>query len=127
MIEFLKTLFVSGGWVIAIYAFWRILLWVIRKTETKKDDVIIDEYVSKAVKLALQIIPKPEETQVNWLKFLGNALAEFNRAYTKEQGEAPDSSTYEKAKNLILEIANNAQFENAKDMLEAYIGKENVK
>lgn len=125
--ETLKAVFLNGGWVIAIYAFWRILLWVIRKTETKKDDVIIDEYVSKAVKLALQVIPKPEETQVNWLKFLGNALAEFNRAYTKEQGEAPDTSTYEKAKNLIIEIANNAQFANAKEMLEDYLDKEEMK
>ena len=125
--ETLKAVFLSGGWVIVFYAICRIGLWIIRKTETKKDDLIIDEYVSKAVKMALQVIPKPEETQVNWLKFLGNALAEFNRAYTKEQGEAPDTSTYEKAKALILEIANNAQFENAKDMLEAYIGKENVK
>ena len=125
--ETLKALFVNGGWVLVVYVIFRIAIWVIRKTESKKDDVILDEYVAKAVKLALQVIPNPENTQVNWLKFLGNALAEFNRAYTKEQGEAPDTSTYEKAKNLILEIANNAQFENAKDMLEAYIGKENVK
>ena len=125
--ETLKAVFLNGGWVIAIYAFWRIFLWAIRKTETKKDDVIIDEYVSKAVKLALQVIPKPEETQVNWLKFLGNALAEFNRAYTKEQGEAPDTSTFEKAKSLIQEIATNSQFNNAKEMLEAYVGKENIK
>lgn len=125
--ETLKALFVNGGWVIVAYAIFRIIIWVIRRSESKKDDEILDNYVAKAVKLALQVIPNPENTQVNWLKFLGNALAEFNRAYTKEQGEAPDTSTFEKAKALILEIANNAQFNNAKEMLEAYIGKENVK
>lgn len=125
--ETLKAVFVNGGWVIVAYCLFRIGLWIIRKTETKKDDEIIDNYVAKAVKLALQVIPKPEETQVNWLKFLGNALAEFNRAYTKEQGEAPDTSTYEKAKNLIIEIANNAQFANAKEMLEDYLDKEEIK
>ena len=125
--ETLKAVFLSGGWVIVAYAIFRIIIWVIRKTESKKDDVILDEYVAKAVKLSLQVIPNPENTQVNWLKFLGNALAEFNRAYTKEQGEAPDTSTYEKAKNLIIEIANNAQFANAKEMLEDYLETEEMK
>lgn len=125
--ETLKAVFVNGGWVIVAYCLFRIGLWIIRKTETKKDDEIIDNYVAKAVKLALQVIPKPEETEINWLKFTANILAEFNRAYTKEQGEAPDASTFEKAKALIKEIADSSQFEKAKDMIEAYIGKENVK
>lgn len=125
--ETLKAVFVNGGWVIVAYCLFRIGLWVIRKTETKKDDEIIDNYVAKAVKLALQVIPNPENTQINWLKFTANVLAEFNRAYTKEQGETPDSTTFEKAKTLITEIATNSQFKNAKEMIEAYIGKENVK
>ena len=125
--ETLKALFVNGGWVLVVYVIFRIAIWVIRKTDSKKDDEILDNYVAKAVKLALQVIPNPENTQINWLKFTANVLAEFNRAYTKEQGEAPDTSTFEKAKTLITEIATNSQFKNAKEMLEAYIGKENVK
>lgn len=125
--ETLKAVFLNGGWVICLYILFRIGLWIVRKTKTTKDDIIVDNYVAKAVKLALQVIPNPENTQVNWLKFLGNALAEFNRAYTKEQGEAPDTTTFEKAKALITEIANNSQFNNAKEMLEAYVGKENIK
>ena len=125
--EFLKSLFVNGGWIILVYILFRIVLWIIRQTETKKDDEIVDNYVIKAVKLALQVIPKPEETQINWLKFTANVLAEFNRAYTKEQGETPDSSTFEKAKTLIKEIADNAQFANAKEMIEEYIGKDENK
>lgn len=125
--ETLKALFVNGGWVLVVYVIFRIAIWVIRKTDSKKDDEILDNYVAKAVKLALQVIPNPENTQINWLKFVANALAEFNRAYTKEQGEAPDTSTFEKAKSLIQEIATNSQFNNAKEMLEAYVGKENIK
>lgn len=125
--ETLKALFVNGGWVLVAYVIFRIAIWVIRKTDSKKDDEILDNYVAKAVKLALQVIPNPENTQINWLKFVANALAEFNRAYTKEQGEAPDTSTFEKAKSLIQEIATISQFNNAKEMLEAYVGKENIK
>lgn len=120
-------LFANAGWLVLVYIAFRITLWIIRQTKTKKDDEIVDTYVIKAVKLALQVIPKPEETQINWLKFTANVLAEFNRAYTKEQGETPDSSTFEKAKNLIKEIIDSSEFANAKEMIEEYVGKDTTK
>lgn len=119
--EILKNLFINGGWLMVVYIVFRVWLWIVRKTKTTKDDEFVDKYVNKAVKLALQVIPNPQTTQINWVKFTANVLAEFNRAYTKDQGETPDTSTFEKAKKLIEEIADNNQFKNAKEMLESYI------
>lgn len=119
--EILKNLFINGGWLMVAYIVFRVGLWIVRKTKTTKDDEFVDKYVNKAVKLALQVIPNPQTTQINWVKFTANVLAEFNRAYTKDQGETPDTSTFEKAKKLIEEIADNNQFKNAKEMLESYI------
>lgn len=119
-LEVLKAVFISGGWLLIVYVIFRILLMIIRKTKTKKDDEIIDNYVIKAVRLALQVIPKPEETQVVWVKFVGNVLAEFERAYIKEQGDAPDATTYEKAKKLIYEIADHSQFRTAQELIDRY-------
>ncbi len=124
-LEVLKAVFISGGWLLIVYIVFRILLMIIRKTKTKKDDEIIDNYVIKAVRLALQVIPKPEETQVVWVKFVGNVLAEFERAYIKEQGDAPDATTYEKAKNLIYEIADHSQFRTAQELIDKYNASKN--
>lgn len=119
-LEVLKAVFINGGWLLIVYVIFRILLMTIRKTKAKKDDEIIDNYVIKAVRLALQVIPKPEETQVVWVKFVGNVLAEFERAYIKEQGDAPDATTYEKAKKLIYEIADHSQFKTAQELIDKY-------
>ncbi|MBR4633078.1 MAG: hypothetical protein IKO48_07180 [Elusimicrobia bacterium] len=123
--ELLKQIFVNGGWVILFYVLCRVLFWIIRKTKTEKDDVILDKYVSQAVNFALKIIP--QNSNVNWVKFVGNALGKFSEAYTKEQGDAPDISTIEKAKKLIEEIADNIEFKNVKDVLEQYKNNETVK
>lgn len=118
--EIVKQIFVNGGWVLVLYVVYRVAFWIIRKTTTTTDDAILDNYVSKAVKFALTIIPNPDTTQINWLKFVGNALAKFNEAYTKEQGDSPDATTFEKAKKIIEEIADNSEFKNVKVLLEQY-------
>lgn len=119
-LEILKTVFINGGWLLIVYVIFRILLMIIRKTKTKKDDELIDKYVIGAVRTALQVIPKPEETEVVWVKFVANVLAEFERAYIKEQGDAPDATTYEKAKKLIYEIADHSQFRLAQELIDRY-------
>lgn len=126
--EILKQVFINGGWVILVYAFWRVAIWVVRKTETKVDDNILDNYVSVAIDYALKVIPKKDndtkiDTKINWVKFVGNALGKFSEAYTKEQGDSPDMTTFEKAKKLIEETASNIELKDIKDVLAQY--KEN--
>lgn len=123
--EFLKQIFINGGWVILFYCLVRIGIWIVRKTETKTDDVILDKYVNQAVSFALKIIP--QNSNINWVKFVGNALGKFNEAYTKEQGDAPDITTIEKAKKLIEEIADNIELKNIKDVLDQYKNNEDFK
>ena len=118
MIEALKQVMINGGWVVVLYILFRIGLWIVRKTETKVDDMIVDRYVNMAVQFALKIIPKNSE--INWVKFAGNALGKFSEAYTKEQGDTPDMSTIERAKKLIEETANTIEFKQIKEVLEQY-------
>lgn len=93
-----------GGWALLIlYLVFRIGIWYVRKTETKVDDEILDNYIKIGVDFASSLIPK--NTEINWLKFVANALSKFTEAYTKSQGDVPDSTTFEKAKKLIEELA----------------------
>lgn len=123
--ELLKQIFLSGGWVILLYCLCRIGIWIVRKTETKTDDVILDKYVNQAVSFALKVIP--QNSNINWVKFVGNALGKFNEAYTKEQGDSPNISTIEKSKKLIEEIADNIEFKNIEDVLEQYKNNKELK
>lgn len=118
MLELLKQIFINGGWLLVAYIIFRVAIWIVRKTETDKDDQILDRYINTAVQFALKIIP--ENTEINWVKFVGNALGKFSEAYTKEQGDSPDMSTFEKAKKLIEETADNIEFKNIKDVLKQY-------
>lgn len=117
----LKTAFENafvtyGGYAIILYILFRVAIWIIRKSENKVDDKILDTYVSKAVDFALTIIPA--NSTVNWIKFVGNALGQFQTAYIKEQGEIPSESVMEKAKTLIYEVADKVEFKNIKDALQ---------
>lgn len=102
--EILKELFMTyGGWILVVYLAVRFTIWIVRKTETLKDDAVLDNFVKVGVDFALQVMPA--NTSLNWLKFTKNALSKFVEAYTASQGDAPDMNVYEKAKKLIEEIA----------------------
>jgi hypothetical protein len=100
MLEFLKT---PTGLSLIIFVFCSIIIFIIRKTRTKKDDEFLDIYVEKGVEFALSVMPA--NTTINWIKFTKNAMVEFQKAYTSEKKMAPDASTYERAKAIIEEIA----------------------
>lgn len=116
--EIAKALWANIGWLAVAYIVFRVAIWVIRATKTQVDDKIIDNYISVAVKYALNLIP--QNTKVNWLKFVGNALGKFNEAYTKEQGDSPDMTVLDKAKKIIEETADEIEFKDIKTVLEQY-------
>ena len=118
MTEALKQVMINGGWVVVLYVLFRVGIWIVRKTETKTDDMILDRYVNMGVQFALKVIPKNSE--INWVKFAGNALGKFVEAYTKEQGDTPDMTTMDKARKLIEETADNIEFKQIKEVLEQY-------
>lgn len=101
-----------GGWQVIIVFVSFIIIWVIRATKTKKDDEILDKYVKKAVEYAVAVMPK--DSKIDWVKFVANALGKFNEIYTKTEELPPDSKLYDKAKQLIEEIAELKQIEQTK-------------
>ena len=98
-----ELFFQYGGWLLVAYIIWRGGIWIVRYTKTEKDDAVLDNFVKIGIDFALKVMP--ENTAVNWLKLTKNALSKFVEAYTASQGDAPDMTTYEKAKKLIEEIA----------------------
>ena len=102
-----------GGWktICVVFACFA-LIWIIRATKTKKDDEILDEYVSTGIEYALKVMPK--DSKIEWVKFVGNALGKFSEIYTKTQKLPPDAKVYDKAKQLIEELTEIKQIEQSK-------------
>ena len=108
--EVSKSLFEKlGGWQVVIVICCFVLIWIIRATKTKKDDEILDKYVTTAVSYALKVMP--QNSKIDWVKFVGNALGKFNEIYTKTNELPPDAKLYEKAKQLIEKITELKQIE----------------
>lgn len=109
-----KDLFSSyNGWtaIVVIVAF--VIIWLIRWTKTKKDDEILDNYVSVGIEYALKVMPK--DSKIDWVKFVGNALGKFSEVYTKTNELPADAKLYDKAKQLIEKIAELKQIEQLKN------------
>ena len=112
-VEISKSLFEKlGGWQVVVVICCFVLIWIVRATKTKKDDEILDKYVTTAISYALEVMPK--DSKINWVKFVGNALGKFNEIYTKTNELPPDAKLYEKAKQLIEKIAEIKQIEQTK-------------
>lgn len=112
-IEVSKHLFEKlGGWQVVFVICCFVLIWIVRATKTKKDDEILDKYVTTAVSYALKVMPK--DSKIDWVKFVGNALGKFNEIYTKTNELPPDAKLYEKAKQLIEKVAEIKQIEQSK-------------
>ena len=56
----------------------------------------------------------PQNSKIDWVKFVGNTLGKFNEIYTKTNELPPDAKLYEKAKQLIEKIAEIKQIEQSK-------------
>ena len=111
--EVSKSLFEKlGGWQVVVVICCFGLIWIVRATKTKKDDEILDKYVTTAVSYALKVMPA--NSNIDWVKFVGNALGKFNEIYTKTNELPPDAKLYEKAKQLIEKIAEIKQIEQTK-------------
>ena len=111
--EVSKSLFEKlGGWQVVIVICCFVLIWIIRATKTKKDDEILDKYVTTAVSYALKVMP--QNSKIDWVKFVGNALGKFNEIYTKTNELPPDAKLYNKAKQLIEKITEIKQIEQSK-------------
>ena len=111
--EVSKSLFEKlGGWQVVIVICCFVLIWIVRATKTKKDDEILDKYVTTAISYALKVMP--QNSKIDWVKFVGNALGKFNEIYTKTNELPPDAKLYEKAKQLIEKIAEIKQIEQSK-------------
>ena len=111
--EVSKSLFEKlGGWQVVIVICCFVLIWIIRATKTKKDDEILDKYVTTAVSYAIKVMP--QNSKIDWVKFVGNALGKFNEIYTKTNELPPDAKLYEKAKQLIEKVAEIKQIEQSK-------------
>lgn len=109
---FVTWFYKYGGWQVVVVAVCFIAIWIIRATKTKKDDEILDKYVKKGVEYALAVMPK--DSKIDWVKFVANALGKFNEIYTKTEELPPDAKLYEKAKQLIEELAKLKQLEQTK-------------
>ena len=108
--EVSKSLFEKlGGWQVVVVICCFGLIWIVRATKTKKDDEILDKYVTTAVSYALKVMPA--NSNIDWVKFVGNALGKFNEIYTKTNELPPDAKLYEKAKQLIEKITELKQIE----------------
>ena len=108
--EVSKSLFKElGGWQVVVVIFCFVLIWIVRATKTKNDDEILDKYVTTAVSYALKVMPA--NSNIDWVKFVGNALGKFNEIYTKTNELPPDAKLYEKAKQLIEKITELKQIE----------------
>lgn len=85
-----------GGWfpVIAILVSFAIIF-IIRATETKKDDEALDSYIAPAMQFFLDKMPK--NVKINFIKALGNAMGHFMASYIKEKGIPPKASLIKKA------------------------------
>ena len=71
--EVSKSLFEKlGGWQVVVVICCFGLIWIVRATKTKKDDEILDKYVTTAVSYALKVMP--QNSKIDWVKFVGNAL-----------------------------------------------------
>jgi hypothetical protein len=92
---------IGYGLIVLVVAF--IIIMIIRKTKTKKDDEILDNYIEKGIEFAISIMPA--NSTVNAIKLTKNALSKFVEAYTVDKQTAPDASVYKKAKALIEDIA----------------------
>ena len=111
--EVSKSLFEKlGGWQVVIVICCFVLIWIIRATKTKKDDEILDKYITTAVSYAIKVMP--QNSKIDWVKFVGNALGKFNEIYTKTNELPPDAKLYEKAKQLIEKVAEIKQIEQSK-------------
>ena len=111
--EVSKSLFEKlGGWQVVIVICCFVLIWIIRATKTKKDDEILDKYVTTAVSYAIKVMP--QNSKIDWVKFVGNALGKFNEIYTKTNELPPDAKLYNKAKQLIEKITEIKQIEQSK-------------
>lgn len=76
-VEVSKSLFEKlVGWQVVVVICCFVLIWIIRATKTKKDDEILDKYVTTAVSYALKVMPA--NSNIDWVKFVGNALGKFN-------------------------------------------------
>lgn len=109
---FITWFYKYGGWQVVIVTACFFIIWIIRTTKTKKDDEILDNYVKKGVEYALAVMPK--DSKIDWVKFVANALGKFNEIYTKTEELPPDAKLYDKAKQLIEEIAKLKQVEQTK-------------
>lgn len=109
---FITWFYKYGGWQVIIVIACSLIIWIIRATKTKKDDEILDNYVKKGVEYALAVMPK--DSKIDWVKFVANALGKFNEIYTKTEELPPDAKLYDKAKQLIEEIAKLKQVEQTK-------------
>jgi len=109
---FVTWFYKYGGWQVVVVFVCFLIIWIIRATKTKKDDEILDKYVKKGVEYALAVMPK--DSKIDWVKFVANALGKFNEIYTKTEELPPDAKLYDKAKQLIEEIAKLKQVEQTK-------------
>lgn len=109
---FVTWFYKYGGWQVVVVFVCFLIIWIIRATKTKKDDEILDKYVKKGVEYALAVMPK--DCKIDWVKFVANALGKFNEIYTKTEELPPDAKLYEKAKQLIEELAKLKQLEQTK-------------
>lgn len=109
---FITWFYKYGGWQVVVVFVCFLIIWIIRATKTKKDDEILDKYVKKGVEYASAVMPK--DSKINWVKFVANALGKFNEIYTKTEELPPDAKLYNKAKQLIEEIAKLKQVEQTK-------------
>lgn len=109
---FVTWFYKYGGWQVVVVFVCFLIIWIIRATKTKKDDEILDKYVKKGVEYALAVMPK--DSKIDWVKFVANALGKFNEIYTKTEELPPDAKLYDKAKQLIEELAKLKQLEQTK-------------
>jgi hypothetical protein len=99
----LNFLFSDLGITLVCFIASIIIIFVIRKTSTKKDDEILDKYVVEGIEFALSIMPA--NSTVNWIKLAKNALTQFITVYTKTNGELPSKDLIAQAITMIQDAA----------------------
>lgn len=80
-----------------------LVFYITRKTKTKKDDEIVDQFIEPAFATAFKMIP--ENCNINWLKLVKNMLGAFITEYTKQKQIPPTASEYERFKQLAIDYA----------------------
>jgi hypothetical protein len=80
-----------------------IIIFVIRKTNTKKDDEILDKYVVEGIEFALSVMPA--NSKVNWVKLVINAATQFQKVYHETNGKLPDGKLLAQVYPMIQDAA----------------------